>query len=449
MPVLNTPKGRLRIPDGAPPEQVAAALQAAGIDPAQIDAIVQSMPAGQPAPPAPGPAGTPPGAAPAGPPAPVGPPPGMGAAPAGTPPPGPPPGPPVAAASGFRKKSPEELEAERLQDEQKMLDGISPVQKFLGGMGQSFDSTGRGARQVWNYLTGDDEELAQLKQEEAERRVSDAPLLSTGAGRTGQIAGYAAQSLAPGGAALRGLRAAKAGTGAIIAAEGTLGAVQGGLQATVEGESRTKNAIVGGTIGAALPGGVAAGRTAGSALTGVAHAINPTLGRMSTVVNAGSALARRSATKVRAAAGKKIGELTDNIRVPLTNAMVKELRAARDSIANSIPRDLARNIDTMLSFGPNAKLKGRQLELLRQEVNAAARAAKTSSNPGVAASAVRLNQIKRGVDQAQFSQMTKAQIAALKKAREQFHTGYADMNEWGASFLRSAPKGAAQSFYED
>lgn len=446
MPVLNTPKGRLRIPDGAPPEQVAAALQAAGIDPSQIDAIVQSMPAGQPAPPAPGPAGTPPGAAPAGPPVAGGPPPAMGAA---TPAPTPPPGPPVAAASGFRKKSPEELEAERLQDQQKMLDGISPVDKFLGGMGQSFDSSIRGGRQVWNYLTGDDEELAQLKQEEAERRVSDAPLLSTGAGRTGQIAGYAAQSLAPGGAALRGLRAAKAGTGAIIAAEGALGAAQGGLQATVEGESRTKNAIVGGTIGAALPGGVAAGRTAGGALTGVAHALNPALGRAANFMTASSALARRSATKVRAAAGKKIGELTDDIRVPLTNAMVKELRAARDSIANSIPRDLARNIDTMLSFGPNAKLKGRQLELLRQEVNAAARAAKTSSNPGVAASAVRLNQIKRGVDQAQFSQMTKAQIAALKKAREQFHTGYADMNEWGASFLRSAPKGAAQSFYED
>lgn len=446
MPVLNTPKGRLRIPDGAPPEQVAAALQAAGIDPAQIDAIVQSMPAGQPAPPAPGPAGTSPGAAPAGPPVAGGPPPAMGAAtPAGTPPPGP----PVAAASGFREKSPEELEAERLQDQQKMLDGISPVQKFLGGMGQSFDSTGRGARQVWNYLTGDDEELAQLKQEEAERRVSDAPLLSTGAGRTGQIAGYGAQALAPGGAALRGLRAAKAGTGAIIAAEGALGAAQGGLQATVEGESRTKNAIVGGTIGAALPGGVAAVRTAGGALTGVAHALNPALGRAANFMTASLALARRSSAKVRAAAGKKIGELTDDIRVPLTNAMVKELRAARDSIANSIPRDLARNIDTMLSFGPNAKLKGRQLELLRQEVNAAARAAKTSSNPGVAASAVRLNQIKRGVDQAQFSQMTKAQIAALKKAREQFHTGYADMNEWVASFLRSAPKGAAQSFYED
>ena len=446
MPVLNTPKGRLRIPDGAPPEQVAAALQAAGIDPAQIDAIVQSMPAGQPAPPAPGPAGTSPGAAPAGPPVAGGPPPAMGAA---TPPPPPPPRPPLAAASGFRKKSPEELEAERLQDQQKMLDGISPVQKFLGGMGQSFDSTARGGRQVWNYLTGDDEELAQLKQEEAERRVGDKALLSTGMGRAGQISGYAAQSLAPGGAALRGLRAAKAGTGAIIAAEGALGAAQGGIQATVEGESRAKNAAVGGTIGAVLPGGVAAGRALGGAASGLAHAINPTLGRMSTVVSATSALARRSATKVRAAAGKKIGELTDNIRVPLTNAMVKELRAARDSIANSIPRDLARNIDTMLSFGPNAKLKGRQLELLRQELNAAARAAKSSSNPGVAGSAVRRSQVRRGVDQAHVSQLTKAQIAALKKAREQFHTGYADMNEWVASFLRSAPKGAAQSFYED
>lgn len=166
-------------------------------------------------------------------------------------------------------------------------------------------------------------------------------------------------------------------------------------------------------------------------------------------MTATAALARRSSAKIKAKAGAKIGELTDNIRVPLTKAMIRELKAARQSISNAIPRDLAKNLDTMLSFGPNAKLKGKQLELLRQEISAAARAAKTSSNPGVAASAVKLNQIKRGIDQAQFSQMSKAQIAALKKAREQFHTGYADMNEWAASFLRAAPKGTAQAFYED
>lgn len=448
MPVLNTPKGRLRIPDGAPPEQVAAALQAAGIDPSQIDAIVQSMPTSPaPAAPAPGPAGPP-----TPPPAPGGPPgPGVATPVAGPPgaPPGAAPGPPSRGPGTFVPKTPGQLEAERLQDQQKMMDGISPVQKFLGGMGQSFDSTARGGRQVWNYLTGDDEELAQLKQEEADRRQTDKALLSTGAGRAGQISGYVAQSLAPGGLALKGLRAAGAGAGAIAATEGALGAAQGGLQATVEGESRAKNAAAGGTIGAALPGGVAAGRAIGGAASGLAHAVNPSLGRAATAMTATAALARRSSAKVKAKAGAKIGELTDNIRVPLTSAMVKELRAARDSIATSIPRDLARNIDTMLSFGPNAKLKGKQLELLRQEINAAARAAKASSNPGVAASAIRLNQIKRGVDKAQFSQMTKAQVAALKKAREQFNTGYADMNEWAASALRAGPKGTAQAFYED
>ena len=439
MPVLNTPKGRLNIPDGAPPGQVAAALQAAGIDPSQIDAIVQSMPTGPaPAPAAPAPPGGPSG-------------PGVPAPIAGPPaaPPGAAPGPPSRGPRAFIPKTPEQLEAERQADEQKMLDGMSGSQKFLAGMGQSFDSLGRGGRQVWNYLTGDKKELAQLQQEEADRRETDKALLGTGMGRAGQIAGYTAQSLAPGGVALRGLRAAGAGAGAIVAAEGALGAAQGGLQATVEGESRTKNAIVGGVVGAAIPGGVAAGRAAGGTLSGLAHTVNPSLGRAATVMTATDALARRSSAKVRAEAGAKIGKLTDNIRVPLTKAMIRELQTARQSISNSIPPDLAKNLDTMLSFGPNAKLKGKQLELLRQEINAAARAAKASSDPGVAASAIKLNQIKRGIDQAQFSQMTKAQVAALKKAREQFHTGYADMNEWAASSLRAAPKGTAQAFYED
>ena len=442
MPVLNTPKGRLNIPDGAPPEQVAAALQAAGIDPSQIDAIVQSMPAA-PAPAAPAPAAPAPPGGPSGPgvPAPVAGPPAA--------PPGAAPGPPSRGPRAFTPKTPEQLEAERRADEQKMLDGMSGSQKFFAGMGQSFDSLGRGGRQVWNYLTDDKEELAQLQQEEADRRETDKALLGTGMGRAGQIAGYTAQSLAPGGVALRGLRAAGVGVGTIVAAEGALGAAQGGLQATVEGESRTKNAIVGGVVGAAIPGGVAAGRAAGGTLSGLAHAVNPSLGRAATVMTATDALARRSSAKVRAEAGAKIGKLTDNIRVPLTKAMIRELQTARQSISNSIPPDLAKNLDTMLSFGPNAKLKGKQLELLRQEINAAARAAKASSDPGVAASAIKLNQIKRGIDQAQFSQMTKAQVAALKKAREQFHTGYADMNEWAASSLRAAPKGTVQAFYED
>lgn len=448
MPVLNTPKGRLRIPDGAPPEQVAAALQAAGIDPSQIDAIVQSMPTGlAPAAPAPGPA--PPPAAPAPPGGPSGP--GVPAPVAGPPaaPPTPAPGPPSRGPRAFIPKTPEQLEAERQADEQKMLDGMHPARKFLAGMGQSFDSSIRGGRQIWNQLTGDNEELARLQQEEADARETDKALLGSGMGRLGQIGGYAAQALAPGGVALRGLRAAGAGTGAIVAAEGALGAAQGGLQATVEGESRTKNAAVGGTVGAVLPGGVAAGRAAGGALSGLAHVVNPSLGRAATAMTATAALARRSSAKIKAKAGAKIGELTDNIRVPLTKAMIRELQAARQSISNAIPRDLAKNLDTMLSFGPNAKLKGKQLELLRQEINAAARAAKTSSNPGVAASAVKLNQIKRGIDQAQFSQMSKVQVRALKKAREQYNTGYADMNEWAASALRAAPKGTAQAFYED
>ena len=241
MPSVQAPDGRvLEFPEGTPPEQVIAVLRQHY--PEQFASVPEPGAAPAPAP-------APPEAAPSGPGGPRAPEPGGGG------------GPPILAPPEPARAVPEPAPISYDPTE-----GMTAAQKFGAGVGQSLMSTGRGIQQLWNTVTGDEEDLARLEREEATARKMDEALLSTGWGRTGQIAGHVGQALIPAGGAAKGASLAgkalqlKRTLPAVMAAEGLVGGGMGGLMPTVEGESRAQNVKEGAILGAAIPGLGAAGK---------------------------------------------------------------------------------------------------------------------------------------------------------------------------------------------
>jgi hypothetical protein len=129
---------------------------------------------------------------------------------------------------------------------------MSGMDKFLAGAGKAMVDTARGAGQLGGRVSRGDV---------AESRQLDAPLMKTGAGITGNIAGNVAM-LAP----TAMIPGANTLTGA-----GAIGAITGLLQPSVSGQETATNVALGGAGGAAgqkianMIGGRAA--QAGSALT--------------------------------------------------------------------------------------------------------------------------------------------------------------------------------------
>lgn len=107
----------------------------------------------------------------------------------------------------------------------------SPTQQFLAGVGKSFVDIGRGAGQLVGLESREDVEKA---------RQLDKPLMESGYGKAGAIAGDIAATvpaaLIPGAATVPGAAA--------------VGAVQGALQPVGKDESRLSNIAVGGAAGA-------------------------------------------------------------------------------------------------------------------------------------------------------------------------------------------------------
>ena len=126
-------------------------------------------------------------------------------------------------------------------------EGMSGTQKFLAGAGKAFVDLGRGAGQLTGLI--DRKEIDQNK-------ALEAPLMKTGAGMAGNIAGNVAAAaplaMIPGAATIPG--------GAAI------GAAQGMLQPVGENDSRTQNALIGGLTGAAIPAALRVGKAAKAAL---------------------------------------------------------------------------------------------------------------------------------------------------------------------------------------
>src|SRR5690606_23352619 len=129
----------------------------------------------------------------------------------------------------------------------------------------SFDSTGRGIRQLYNSAIGDEETLKKLQEEENQARRLNAPLMGTGAGKAGNITGHLAQFAVPGGGIARLGKGLSLGWKGALGLEGALGGAMGAAAPTVEGESRKDNAVTGAISGAVLPAGLAATRAGGAA----------------------------------------------------------------------------------------------------------------------------------------------------------------------------------------
>lgn len=119
---------------------------------------------------------------------------------------------------------------------------MTGLDKFRSGMGKAFVDVGRGAGQLFGM--GDKADID-------EARRLDAPLMDTGAGLAGNIAGnvaaYGSLAVVPG-----------ANT---IAGGAALGALTGAAQPVGEGDSRLANAAIGGMAGVVVPTAIKAGKT--------------------------------------------------------------------------------------------------------------------------------------------------------------------------------------------
>jgi len=149
-------------------------------------------------------------------------------------------------------------------------EGMSGVQKFAAGAGKAIADTGLGLKQLASYVVpGMD--TAQITADVIEGRKRDRPLMDTGAGMAGNIAGNVGMALGPG-AALKGagtvaaaLPASARVAQALSAAGGVamaptsipaalgVGAAQGMIQPAADGGERLSNTLIGAGATAAVP----------------------------------------------------------------------------------------------------------------------------------------------------------------------------------------------------
>lgn len=126
--------------------------------------------------------------------------------------------------------------------------GMSGTQKFFAGAGKALTDIGRGATQIVGAGPSR-EEMAQIQQQ-------DRPLMNTGAGITGNIAGGMASTLPA--MAIPGVNT--------IAGMGALGGALGALQPVSGDQSRLANTAEGAALGVAIPSVIqGAGKLAGMA----------------------------------------------------------------------------------------------------------------------------------------------------------------------------------------
>lgn len=154
---------------------------------------------------------------------------------------------------GVINKKRETAERSRLNAQQ--LAEMNPAEKLAVGFQRGLRDVYHGAQQlgaqigegVGVYPKGTASDFTRSKEEELnlfDPLAKDSPVLAGGA----RIAGNIAALPIPGGVG--------ASTGARVATGALAGAAQGGIGFTREGESRGKNTLLGGTIGAVLPAAV-------------------------------------------------------------------------------------------------------------------------------------------------------------------------------------------------
>lgn len=150
----------------------------------------------------------------------------------------------------------------------------NPMAAYGAGLREAGGGMVRGARQLFNRMTGDEEELAQLNaQEEAARqdwdqRSAEHPI----AGGAGKLVGNVGAPLAAAAALPAAAGGGALGGGALLArmlAGGAAGAAGGAAQPLTgqeeQGGDRMSNTLTGGTIGAVVPGLTAGASKLGNA----------------------------------------------------------------------------------------------------------------------------------------------------------------------------------------
>lgn len=149
--------------------------------------------------------------------------------------------------------SPQAVAQNYARDQAQQTQDMGAYGRFMAGAGKSVMDTARGIGQ----LIG-----AESDQDIANARAQDAALMDTTAGKLGRFAGGVAQTVIPGGAAVKGLRAlGMAGKVAPYIGSALAGGAFSGSQPVGQGESRAINTAVGtagGLIGQAIPGALGA-----------------------------------------------------------------------------------------------------------------------------------------------------------------------------------------------
>lgn len=158
-------------------------------------------------------------------------------------------------------------------------EGMSSYEKFMAGAGKSVADTWRGLQQIGgavaDAIPGVDltDWRAGVQADIDEARKLDAPLMATGAGKLGNIAGGVAQTAIPVGG-LAGRSAALLGKAAPYVGAATRGALFAGAQPISGDENRATNAVIGGISGAA---GQALPSILGSTATATKNALSPAM----------------------------------------------------------------------------------------------------------------------------------------------------------------------------
>lgn len=165
-----------------------------------------------------------------------------------------------------RAKASREYQYKR--EEKQWQKDIDPTRGFwsnaAAGAGKAIKDAGRGVRDISADLFGDDEDKAAIDEEIQRSRQLDAPLMDTGGGMTGNVAGNVGMAALT--APIPGINT--------IAGAGAMGATLGAIQPTTGDESRLANTAVGAAGGAG--GQMVANRAVGALAKRSQRRANPT-----------------------------------------------------------------------------------------------------------------------------------------------------------------------------
>lgn len=214
-------------------------------------------------------------------------------------------------------------------------EGMSGTQRFLAGVGKAMTDVGRGAGQLVGLVSREDV---------ANARQLDAPLMRTGAGQAGNIFGnvamFAPTAMIPG---------ANTITGA-----GAIGAASGLLQPSASSGETVGNVMLGGVAGAAIPTAVAAYRGGKSLIEPfyqggreqiLGRVLRTTGGDQADDAMRAFANAKGSTQGVQ----PTVGMAARDLNLPSYAALERATQAVNPDVTNAVGRRFASNQEAMQS----------------------------------------------------------------------------------------------------